>query len=335
MTVVRLSHGDGGKLSHELITGLFVKHLGAPGADQRLTDAACVAVGGGTLAVTTDSFVVSPLFFPGGDIGKLAVTGTVNDLAVSGAVLRFLTGAFILEEGFAIERLEAIVASMAATAREAGVTIVAGDTKVVERGKGDGCFITTTGVGEVPPGRRIGFDQIKPGDAVVVSGTVGDHGMAIFMARQEIPAQSPVTSDCATVNKAIEALLAEFGPAVKFMRDPTRGGLATVCKEVAMATAYDVLIRESAIPIAPVVRGAAEMLGLDPLYLACEGRFVTVCDAAVADDLVAFLRRLPEGVGTARIGEVKAGTGDLVLQTAPGGHRRLDLLTGTMLPRIC
>lgn len=333
--VVKLAHGDGGRLTHDLIGSLFLKHLEGGAAADKGTDAALVSVASGRLAVTTDSFVVSPLFFPGGDLGKLAVTGTVNDLAVMGAVPRYLTAGFILEEGFPLADLEAIVASMAAEAAKAGVAIVTGDTKVVERGKGDGCFINTSGIGELPAHRFLGFEAIRPGDAVVMSGTAGDHGMAILLARQNIPVATPVPSDCAVVSHVIAAALERFGPAIRFMRDPTRGGLATVCKEIALGTGCDLRLREAAIPLSPVVRGAGEMLGIDPLYMACEGRFVTVCDPAMADDLVAFLRRFPESGQAARIGEVRAGAGEVALETIPGGRRLLDLLTGSMLPRIC
>lgn len=333
--VVQLGHGDGGRLSRDLIADLFLAHLDTvPDAD-RLPDAATVSAGGAALAVTTDSFVVSPLFFPGGDIGKLAVTGTLNDLAVAGAVPRCLTAAFILEEGFALADLQSIAASMAATARAAGVPVVAGDTKVVERGKADGCYINTTGIGELPPGRRLGFAAVRPGDAVVLSGSAGDHGMAVLVARLQIPLETPIPSDCAALHPMIAAALDHFGDGIRFLRDPTRGGLATACKEIALATGHDLLLREAAIPLAPLVRGGAEMLGLDPLYLASEGRFVAVCDPDLAADLVQFLGQWPETQGAACIGEVSQGSGELVLETLPGGRRRLDLLAGHMLPRIC
>ena len=340
---VLLAHGDGGLLTAKLLGEVFTKHLN----DEVLldmTDAAVLAVpgsregngfaGGGRLAFTTDSFVVKPVFFPGGDIGKLAVAGTVNDLSVMGAEPLYLSAGFILEEGFELDSLERVVMSMAATAREAGVRIVTGDTKVVERGHGDGIFINTSGIGLIIPEARLGYRRIQPGDLVVVNGPPGLHGATILCRRKGIEFDSPIQSDCTPLNGIIISLLRRF-PGIKFMRDATRGGLATVLKEVAMMAHKEITLFEEAIPVSDDVQGIIEMLGLDPLYLANEGKFVAIVDPAEADDIVRAMREFPEGKQAAVIGEVREGDGDLFLMTPLGGNRYLDLLTGEQLPRIC
>jgi len=292
------------------------------------------AVGGGRLALTTDSFVVTPLFFRGGDIGKLAVSGTVNDLAVSGASPLYLTVGFILEEGLPLAALERVVASLAATARQAGVTVVAGDTKVVGRGQADGLFINTTGLGVIPPDRDLGYHRIRPGDAVVISGYVGDHGLAVLAERKELGILEAPESDCAPLAGIILPLLEEF-PGIRLLRDPTRGGVATTLKEIAVAAKVDVWLEEEAIPVRPQCRALAEMLGLDPLYLANEGKFLAVVEADQASALVEAVRTHPLGEAAAVIGRVQAGEGRVLLRTAYGGTRRLEMLAGAPLPRIC
>lgn len=313
---------------------MFLTHFGNP-VLASLTDSAALEIpAGAKLALTTDSFVVTPIFFRGGDIGRLAVSGTVNDLAVSGARPLYLTAAFILEEGLSLAVLQQVAASMAAAAKEAGVSVVAGDTKVVGRGHADKLFINTTGLGVVPPGVELGYHRVSPGDAVVVSGYVGDHGLAVLAERRELAVSNAPASDCAPLNGLILPLLDQF-PGIKLMRDPTRGGLATALKEIAAASGVDIWLEEAAIPVRPQCRGLAEMLGLDPLYLANEGKFVAVVAAEEADRLVHALRRHPLGEAAAVIGEVRRGSGQLFLRTAYGGTKRLEMLAGDPLPRIC
>jgi hydrogenase expression/formation protein HypE len=279
--------------------------------------------------------VVSPLFFPGGTIGDLAVNGTVNDLAVAGARPRFLAAGFILEEGFPVADLAAIAESMAAAAAAADVTIVTGDTKVVERGKADGCFINTAGVGVIERDLALGVAHAKPGDAVLVSGPIGDHGVTIMLARGELGIEADVTSDTAPLNGLTAALL-DAVPGVRAMRDATRGGVATILNEIARAANVGVLVNEDDIPVRPEVRGAAELLGIDPMYVACEGRIVAVVDGAQAQAALAALRGHPLGQQAALIGQVTGGPAGLVtLKTAFGGTRIVDLLVGDPLPRIC
>lgn len=332
--VILLAHGDGGRLTHRLVEELFLRYFANPHLAP-LTDAATFeAPSGGRLALTTDSFVVSPLFFRGGDIGKLAVNGTVNDLVVSGARPLYLTAGFILEEGLPLMVLERVVASMAAAAQEAGVTVVAGDTKVVGRGAADQLFINTAGLGVIPAAVRLGYERVRPGDAVVVSGHVGDHGLAILAERRELGVANAPASDCAPLTGLILPLLEAF-PGLKLMRDPTRGGLATTLKEIAQSCRVDIWLEEAAIPVRPEARGLAEMLGLDPLYLANEGKCVALVTAEEAPRLVAALRRHPLGEAAAVIGEVRPGRGQLYLRTAYGGTKRLEMLAGAPLPRIC
>lgn len=332
---ITLAHGAGGKATGTLIDAIFLEALRNPRLEP-LGDAAELEIGCSRLAVTTDSFVVTPLFFPGGDIGDLAVNGTVNDLAVSGARPLYLTAGFILEEGLPVADLERITASLAAAAEAAGVLVVAGDTKVVERGKGDGCYINTTGVGVVEHAWRLGIPGVRPGDSVIVSGPIGDHGVTIMLARGDLGIEAEgLVSDTAPLYGVVDALLTST-PGVRMMRDATRGGVATVLNEIARAAEVAVVVDEDAVPVRPEVRGAAELLGIDPLYVACEGRFVAVVDGAETDRALAALRGHPLGAGAAVIGRVAADPPGLVLlRTGFGGTRICDVLVGDPLPRIC
>lgn len=383
-----LAHGDGGVLTHTLIQKLFHKYFTAPEL-AALTDAAILPIvqpfgsltkpskspaatsnlpsgtkplNPGTpapslLAMTTDSFVVNPLVFPGGDIGKLAVTGTVNDLAVSGAKPLYLSAAFILEEGLDLNLLERVVASMADTARAANVQIITGDTKVVERGRCDGMYINTTGIGLITPvhelGLQLGYARIQPGDKLIINGGVGEHGVAVLAERAGLSFASPLLSDCAPLNGLIQALISRFGPALKFMRDPTRGGLATTAKEIALSTGFDIRLQEEKIPLKDEIRGACELLGLDPLYLANEGKVMLIVAAEKAGEILSFIRNFNNGDSqnttdsasqntinidnrqAAIIGEISPGQGRVLLETPLGGTRLLDMLAGAPLPRIC
>lgn len=328
-----MAHGDGGALTRELIDNIFLKHFTSEWL-RPLADAAVLSPRGGRPALTTDSFVVSPLFFPGGDIGKLAVCGTVNDLAVSGALPYYLAASFIIEEGLSLSILEGVAASMANTCLEAGVEIVAGDTKVVERGHLDKLFITTTGIGWLPDHLDLGCHRIDPGDQVLVSGSLGEHGVAVLNARYGLDLDVRVVSDCAPLNRILTELLARY-PGVKLARDLTRGGLATAVKEIALAAGVDVWLEEAAVPVAPEVRSAAGLLGLDPLYLANEGKFLAVVDPREALPTLELLRRHPLGRRAALAGEIKPGKGGAYLKTPLGGARILELQAGAPLPRIC
>ncbi len=300
-----------------------------------MEDQAVFGVQAGRLAFTTDSFVVSPLFFPGGDIGDLAVNGTVNDLAVSGARPLYLTAGFILEEGFPVADLQRIAASMARAAAAAGVEIVAGDTKVVERGKADGCFINTSGIGVVERDVRLGADAVRPGDAILVSGPIGDHGITIMLARGELDLVADLASDTAPLHNLVARML-EATTAVHAMRDATRGGVATILNEIAAAAGVSIVVEESAVPVRAQVRGACEILGIDPLYAACEGRLVAFVAPEAADDALRAMQSDPAGQGAALIGAVRADSPGLVLlKTQFGGTRIVDLLVGDPLPRIC
>ncbi|HEY8212361.1 MAG TPA: hydrogenase expression/formation protein HypE [Myxococcaceae bacterium] len=332
---VVLGHGSGGRLTHELITQLFVPAFHNPTL-AALEDQASIAVEGrGRLAFTTDAFVVSPVFFPGGDIGKLAVCGTVNDLAAGGAIPRHLAASFILEEGLPLANLRRIVESMRRACDEAGVTVVAGDTKVVERGKADGLFITTTGIGWLPEDRRLSIGAARPGDKVVVSGPLGDHGMAILSVRQGLSFDTQLLSDCAPLAGLAQVML-RASPSLRCMRDPTRGGLASVLNELAAASRVGVVVQEPAVPVRPEVRGACEMLGLDPLYVACEGRMVAVAPAPEVPALLAAMGSHPLGQGAAEIGEVVPDfPGKVRVRSSVGGDRMLLMLSGEQLPRIC
>jgi hydrogenase expression/formation protein HypE len=331
---ITLSHGSGGKATHTLIEAVFLEAFSNP-LLAPLEDAAVLAANGGRLAFTTDSYVVSPLFFPGGDIGDLAVNGTVNDLAVSGARPLWLSAGFILEEGFPVADLERIVASMAAAAERAGVQVVTGDTKVVQRGKADGCYVNTAGVGVIERPVELGVATARPGDAVIVSGPIGEHGITIMLARGELDIEAEVSSDTAPLNGLVERLL-DAAPGVRGLRDATRGGVATICNEVARAAGVAVVVDEEAVPVRPEVRGACELLGIDPLYVACEGRLVAVVDGDQAEAALGALRSHPLGEGAAVIGRVRDDPPGLVLlKTSFGGTRIVDLLVGDPLPRIC
>ena len=331
---ITLSHGSGGKATQTLIEAVFLEAFANP-LLAPLEDGAILTALGGRLAFTTDSYVVSPLFFPGGDIGDLAVNGTVNDLAVSGARPLWLSAGFILEEGFPVADLERIVGSMAAAAERAGVQIVTGDTKVVQRGKADGCYVNTAGVGVIERPGELGVATARPGDVVIVSGPVGEHGITIMLARGELDIESEVTSDTAPLNGLVERLL-DAAPGVRGLRDATRGGVATICNEVARAAGVAVVLEEEAVPVRPDVRGACELLGIDPLYVACEGRLVAVVDGDQVEAAMAALRSHPLGEGAAVIGRVRDDPPGLVLlKTSFGGTRIVDLLVGDPLPRIC
>jgi len=331
---ITLSHGSGGKATQTLIEAVFLEAFANP-LLAPLEDGAVLTALGGRLAFTTDSYVVSPLFFPGGDIGDLAVNGTVNDLAVSGARPLWLSAGFILEEGFPVADLERIVGSMAAAAERAGVQVVTGDTKVVQRGKADGCYVNTAGVGVIERDGELGVATARPGDAVIVSGPIGEHGITIMLARGELDIESEVTSDTAPLNGLVERLL-DAAPGVHGLRDATRGGVATICNEVARAAGVAVVVDEDAVPVRPDVRGACELLGIDPLYVACEGRLVAVVDGDQVDAAMAALRSHPLGEGAAVIGRVRDDPPGLVLlKTSFGGTRIMDLLVGDPLPRIC
>ncbi len=300
-----------------------------------LEDQAVFALGGVRLAFTTDAFVVSPLFFPGGDIGDLAVNGTVNDLAVSGARPLYLSAGFILEEGFPVEDLRRVAASMARAAAAAGVAIVTGDTKVVQRGRGDGCYVTTAGVGVIDREVRLGAAGVRPGDVVLVSGPVGDHGATIMLARGDLDLVAELASDTAPLTGLVQDLLAAAA-GVRCLRDPTRGGVATALNEIARAAGVAVVVDEEAVPVRAAVRGACELLGIDPLYVASEGRLLAVVDGAAAGTALAALRAHPLGQGAAIIGTVRDEPAGLVLlRTAFGGTRIVDMLVGDPLPRIC
>jgi hydrogenase expression/formation protein HypE len=332
---ITMSHGAGGKATQTLIEAVFLDAFRNPLLEP-LEDAATLSVAGARLALTTDSYVVSPLFFPGGNIGDLAVNGTVNDLAVSGATPLYLTAGFILEEGFGVEDLQRVVASMQEAALAAGVSIVTGDTKVVQRGKADGCYINTAGVGVIPAdAAALGVAHAQPGDAIIVSGPIGDHGITIMLARGELDIEADLGSDTAPLNGLVADLLRAV-PQVRAMRDATRGGVATILNEIARAADLGVLASEDDIPVRPQVRGACELLGIDPMYVACEGRLVAVVPRDSAEAAVRAMRAHPLGAEAAVIGAVVADQPGIVrLKTAFGGTRIVDLLVGDPLPRIC
>jgi len=333
--IILLGHGSGGKLSHQLLDELITPILsGIAPRDQN--DAALLDHGGGRLAFTTDSYVVDPIFFPGGNIGDLAVNGTVNDLAMTGARPFALSVGLILEEGLAISDLRRILESMRGAADKAGVRIVTGDTKVVPRGKGDKIFINTAGIGVFAHDLEISGSGARPGDRILVSGTLGDHGMAVLASREGLELASPIRSDSASLNHLVDDLLATLGEKVHVLRDPTRGGVATTLKEIARQSQVDMLLQETALPISPAVAGVCAILGLDPLFVANEGKLLAVVAPDAVEVALAAMRRHPEGAHAAMIGEVTgSGSGRLALQTAIGGRRAIEMLAGEQLPRIC
>jgi hydrogenase expression/formation protein HypE len=331
---ILLGHGSGGKLSADLLQEVFLPSLGNPVLD-RLEDQAIVSLNGIRLAVTTDSFVVKPLFFRGGDIGSLAVHGTINDLAVGGAVPLWLSAAFILEEGLPFETLKRVVASMQQAAASAGIQIITGDTKVVEKGSADGLFINTTGIGRVSDGVSLSASQARPGDAIVVSGFLGDHGIAILAEREGLQFETQVGSDSAALHTLVARLL-ETTHDVRCLRDPTRGGLSSTLNEIALSSCVGMELEETALPVREEVRGACEMLGLDPLYVANEGKLVAIVAPSAAQDALRALRSHPLGKDAAMIGRVTAEHPRMVVLRTPLGTTRIvDMLAGDQLPRIC
>jgi hydrogenase expression/formation protein HypE len=331
---ILLGHGSGGRLSHQLIRDVFLPALENP-ALARLDDQAVVRVNGLCLAFTTDSFVVSPLFFPGGDIGTLAVHGTVNDLAMGGAQPLCLSAAFILEEGLPMETLARVVQSLRRAAAEVGVHVVTGDTKVVQKGAADGLFINTSGIGLVPAGVQLSADQARPGDRILLSGSIGEHGIAVMAQREGLAFEGPIESDTAALHTLVAAILGSAG-GVRCLRDPTRGGLASTLNEIAQQSGVGMTIEERAIPIREEVKGACELLGLDPLYVANEGKLAAIVKASAAEDIVASIRRHPLGQRAQLIGTVtQTDPGVVKMQTTVGTTRIVDMLTGDQLPRIC
>jgi hydrogenase expression/formation protein HypE len=331
--VVTLADGAGGKASRRLVEGLFLEELRNPLLEP-LGDSAIVGSNGTLFAVTTDSYVVRPLRFPGGDIGELAVNGTVNDLAVSGAVPLALTAGFVLEEGFPLAELREIVASMAGAALDAGVAVAAGDTKVVERGAADGLYVTTTGIGLLDLRAVLGLDRVRPGDRVLVSGAIAEHGIAVMLARGNLALELDVESDTAPLT-ALTGALCSLGADLRWMRDPTRGGLATTLNELASGAGIGVLLDEQAIPVREGVRAACELLGIDPLHVANEGKLVAVVAPEVADEALSLLQAQPLGSHAALIGEIREDSDALVVARTPFGTRIVDMLVGDPLPRIC
>ncbi len=331
---VDMSHGGGGRAMAQLVEELFMRYLDNDLLSQG-NDQAAFDVEAGRMVMSVDGHVISPLFFPGGDIGSLAVHGTINDVAMSGAKPLYLSAGFILEEGFPLADLERIVVSMAVAARDAGVPVVTGDTKVVERGKGDGVFITTTGIGVVPKGVNISGDLAEPGDKILVSGTIGDHGVAIMSSRENLSFETSIQSDSAALHGLVADLVASVG-SVHCLRDPTRGGLATTLNEIAGQSGVGMRLFEDSIPVKPAVNAACELLGLDPLYVANEGKLVAIVPASEAERALEVLRTNPLGSGAAIIGEVVDDEhGFVQMETSFGGSRVLDWLSGEQLPRIC
>lgn len=332
---IDMSHGAGGKATHKLIEGLLLPLLDNP-ALAPLSDAALLPFGDMRLAMTTDSFVVRPLLFPGGSIGELAVNGTVNDLLMAGAKPLALSAALIVEEGLDTEVLRREIGAMATAARRAGVPIATGDTKVVERGKGDELYIVTTGIGIADPTSTLSTTSVRPGDKIICSGTLGDHGVAILIARGNLDLEAEVLSDTRSLGSIVAALKQAAGPNLRFMRDPTRGGVGTVLNELARDSGYGVVLWEEALPITEIVNGACEILGLDPLYIANEGKLVAVVSPDVADAALEAIQRVDGGEQASVIGEVREEPARMVLMnTQFGGTRMVDMLIGDPLPRIC
>lgn len=333
-STIQLSHGGGGRMTHQLISSVFYPAFSNPLLNEQ-HDGAVFECDGAQLAYTTDSYVVDPLFFNGGNIGDLAVNGTVNDLTCCGAKPLFLTAAFIIEEGFSIDQLRRIVEAMHQAARKAGVSIVTGDTKVVDKGKCDKIFINTSGIGIVPKGRRIHPDQIREGDAVILSGAIGEHGICILSSRENLGFETSIASDTASLNEMIGALLEEVS--VHVLRDPTRGGISSTLNEIAETAARRIVLEEEALPIPENVSAACDLLGIDPLYVANEGAMLVFVKQEDAVRTLDILRRFPEGRNAVQIGTVaeKVPGGEVVLHTYLGGNRIVEMLSGEQLPRIC
>ncbi|MBU6391831.1 MAG: hydrogenase expression/formation protein HypE [Planctomycetota bacterium] len=331
---ILLSHGSGGKLSYQLIHEIFLKAFGNEFLSP-LNDQAVFSLPASRLAFTTDSYVVNPIFFPGGDIGKLSVCGTINDLAVGGAEPLYLSVSFIIEEGLLVEELKMVVDSMSRTAKHAGVKIITGDTKVVERGKGDKLFINTTGIGVIKDGINLSPLLIRPGNAIIVSGSIGDHGIAILSHREGIQMKIPVESDCAALHGLVKDVISQSN-GILAMRDPTRGGLATTLNELVSSSGCGMIIEESAIPVKEEVKGACEILGFDPLYLANEGKLIAIVSKDSANTVLEAMQKNPLGRNASIIGAVvDAPQGKVLLETSIGNRRILDMLSGEQLPRIC
>ncbi len=329
-----MGHGSGGKLSHDLIAKKFFPAFDNP-ILRASNDAGVISLSSRRLAISTDSHVVWPLFFPGGDIGRLAVCGTVNDVAMMGAAPQYLTVGFILEEGLELEVLERVVTSMRSAADEAGVLITAGDTKVVQRGKADGLYVNTTGIGVMPEGLEIGGASAKPSDVVILSGPIGDHGIAVLSARGELGFEAEIQSDVAPLNHLVAAML-RADDQIHVLRDPTRGGVATTLNEIAKQSNVGITLYEKTIPVRPAVRAACEMLGFDPLYVANEGKLIAIVGRAEVDRVLAAMRQTRYGEGAVIIGEVQSESpGRVLMKTAIGSHRIVDVLMGELLPRIC
>lgn len=330
---ITLSHGDGGAFSADLVQNLFLRYLGNPFLN-RLADAAALPLLRGSLAVTTDSFVVQPVFFPGGDIGKLSICGTINDLTAGGSKPLYLTAAFILEEGLLLSDLERIVASMAETLKECNVAVVAGDTKVVPRGQADMLYVNTTGIGRLYSGLSLAAEKVSPGDRVIVNGSLGDHGIAILSQRDGLAFETPVVSDCAPLHTLLASLKPYFSE-ICWLRDPTRGGVAASLNELAVMARVNIVLDEGCLPISPAVKAAADLLGLEALSLANEGKMLFVVKNKTAEKLLAKLQAHPLGRKAAIVGTVEAGAGEVIMKTMYGGKRLVDLPAGIPLPRIC
>ena len=330
---IQLAHGGGGKLSARLMKDEILSRFGN-GPLRNLPDAAELSLNAEKIIYSTDSFVVSPYFFPGGNIGELAVYGTVNDICVAGGRPLWLSLALIIEEGFPLEQLRQILDSTAAAAKRCGVTVVTGDTKVVQKGHCDGIYMNTSGIGMKIDGLDLGAKRIKPGDAVIVSGTIGEHGFAVLAARNGIRTGDSLLSDCAPLTGLLEQVV-PFGDKVKFMRDPTRGGVAAVLNEIANGTDFGIEIEQNSIPVSEAVRSVSEMLGIEPLNVACEGRMALICDQSAAAGILAGFKSLPEGRGACVIGTVGSSAGTVTMKTITGTRRLIDLPSGELLPRIC
>lgn len=332
---ITLAHGSGGRMMQRLIREVFLKHLDSAEL-ANLDDAAELLVDKSRLAFSTDTFVVKPIFFPGGDIGSLAVSGTVNDVLMKGGRPLYLSLGFVIEEGFPMGDLTRILESIRATAEEAEVSVVTGDTKVVGRGEADGIFINTTGVGIILPGVNVGGKKARVGDAIIVSGDIGAHGIAVMAERNGLKLEGDIKSDAAPLNRVVLPLLARFEGAVHVLRDPTRGGVGTALNEIAVSSKVGIVLEEAAIPVSEPVTAVCDILGLDPLYLPCEGRFLAFVDPAVAGEVLSFLSSLEQCSSASKIGEVKgSSSGEVQLITVTGGKRLLDMPAGEMLPRIC